>query len=49
MKVTDYLPDIDENDLPKHLQLGQQITFRITVLQMSGISPEYADIFCQFK
>ena len=49
VKVKDYLPNIDEHDLPEHLQLGSQLTFRITVLQMSGISPEYADIFCQFK
>lgn len=32
-----------------HLKLGSVFTFRVTVLQASGILPEYADIFCQFK
>lgn len=45
----DSFPNIKPDDLPEHLQIGQQFTFRVTVLQASGISPEYADIFCQFK
>lgn len=32
-----------------HLHLGSAFTFRVTVLQASSISAEYADIFCQFK
>uniref|UniRef100_A0ABM5EKI9 plus-end-directed kinesin ATPase n=1 Tax=Pogona vitticeps TaxID=103695 RepID=A0ABM5EKI9_9SAUR len=32
-----------------HLKLGSMFTFRVTVLQASGILPEYADIFCQFN
>lgn len=32
-----------------HLRLGSTFTFRVTVLQASSISAEYADIFCQFK
>ncbi|XP_074046841.1 kinesin-like protein KIF1A isoform X5 [Macrotis lagotis] len=32
-----------------HLQLGSIFTFRVTVLQASSISAEYADIFCQFN
>lgn len=32
-----------------HLRLGTTFTFRVTVLQASSISAEYADIFCQFK
>ncbi|XP_051844550.1 kinesin-like protein KIF1B isoform X6 [Antechinus flavipes] len=32
-----------------HLKLGSAFTFRVTVLQASGILPEYADIFCQFN
>uniref|UniRef100_A0A8C5SNQ0 plus-end-directed kinesin ATPase n=1 Tax=Laticauda laticaudata TaxID=8630 RepID=A0A8C5SNQ0_LATLA len=32
-----------------HLKLGNVFTFRVTVLQASGIVPEYADIFCQFN
>ncbi|XP_055077150.1 kinesin-like protein KIF1A [Periophthalmus magnuspinnatus] len=33
----------------EHLQLGNLFTFRVTVLQASSISAEYADIFCQFN
>ncbi|KAM4655687.1 kinesin-like protein KIF1A isoform 10-T10 [Amazona ochrocephala] len=32
-----------------HLKLGSMFTFRVTVLQASSISAEYADIFCQFN
>ncbi|XP_043318127.1 kinesin-like protein KIF1A isoform X5 [Odocoileus virginianus] len=32
-----------------HLGLGSTFTFRVTVLQASSISAEYADIFCQFN
>ncbi|XP_066137239.1 kinesin-like protein KIF1A isoform X13 [Saccopteryx bilineata] len=32
-----------------HLHLGSTFTFRVTVLQASSISAEYADIFCQFN
>ncbi|CAK9828305.1 Kinesin-like protein unc-104 [Anthophora retusa] len=41
--------DMKEEDLPDHLQLGAEFTFRVTVLQALGISTEYADIFCQFN
>ncbi|XP_055020941.1 kinesin-like protein KIF1A [Boleophthalmus pectinirostris] len=33
----------------EHLQVGNLFTFRVTVLQASSISAEYADIFCQFN
>ncbi|XP_028300554.1 kinesin-like protein KIF1A isoform X3 [Gouania willdenowi] len=33
----------------EHLRLGDVFTFRVTVLQASSISGEYADIFCQFN
>ncbi|XP_034036577.1 LOW QUALITY PROTEIN: kinesin-like protein KIF1A [Thalassophryne amazonica] len=33
----------------EHLQIGNVFTFRVTVLQASSISAEYADIFCQFN
>uniref|UniRef100_A0A4W3H7J3 plus-end-directed kinesin ATPase n=1 Tax=Callorhinchus milii TaxID=7868 RepID=A0A4W3H7J3_CALMI len=33
----------------EHLKLGSIFTFRVTVLQASGIPAEYADIFCQFN
>ena len=36
-------------DLPDHLQLGQDFTLRVTVLQAYGVSPDYTDIFTQFK
>uniref|UniRef100_A0A4W5PMH1 plus-end-directed kinesin ATPase n=1 Tax=Hucho hucho TaxID=62062 RepID=A0A4W5PMH1_9TELE len=37
-----------EKALP-HLHIGSTFTFRVTVLQASSISAEYADIFCQFN
>ncbi|XP_032572816.1 kinesin-like protein unc-104 isoform X4 [Drosophila sechellia] len=33
----------------EHLQVGKEFTFRVTVLQATGIGAEYADIFCQFN
>ncbi|XP_047923680.1 kinesin-like protein KIF1B isoform X1 [Anser cygnoides] len=36
-------------EIGNHLKLGSVFTFRVTVLQASGILPEYADIFCQFN
>ncbi|XP_041647236.1 kinesin-like protein KIF1A isoform X19 [Cheilinus undulatus] len=33
----------------EHLKIGNIFTFRVTVLQASSISAEYADIFCQFN
>ena len=41
--------DLKEEDIPDHLKLGKEFTFRVTVLQAVGIPTEYADIFCQFK
>ncbi|XP_035992564.1 kinesin-like protein KIF1B isoform X19 [Fundulus heteroclitus] len=35
--------------LAGQLEVGSIFTFRVTVLQASGIPPEYADIFCQFN
>lgn len=32
-----------------HLQIGKEFTFRVTVLQATGIATEYSDIFCQFN
>ncbi|XP_019349373.1 kinesin-like protein KIF1B isoform X1 [Alligator mississippiensis] len=37
------------DEVGDHLKLGSVFTFRVTVLQASGILPEYADIFCQFN
>uniref|UniRef100_A0A8D2ZJT3 plus-end-directed kinesin ATPase n=1 Tax=Scophthalmus maximus TaxID=52904 RepID=A0A8D2ZJT3_SCOMX len=36
-------------DALEHLRIGNVFTFRVTVLQASSISAEYADIFCQFN
>ncbi|XP_067626491.1 kinesin-like protein unc-104 isoform X9 [Eurosta solidaginis] len=33
----------------EHLEIGKEFTFRVTVLQATGIGAEYADIFCQFN
>ncbi|KAK7066390.1 hypothetical protein SK128_027888, partial [Halocaridina rubra] len=38
-----------DEDLPPHLRIGQEFTFRVTVLQAFDVSTEYADIFCQFN
>ncbi|KAJ8360794.1 hypothetical protein SKAU_G00173190 [Synaphobranchus kaupii] len=35
--------------LTEQLEVGRTFTFRVTVLQASGILPDYADIFCQFN
>ncbi|XP_030078314.1 kinesin-like protein KIF1B isoform X4 [Microcaecilia unicolor] len=43
------LVDGFSEDIGDHLKLGSMFTFRVTVLQASGILPEYADIFCQFN
>ena len=40
------LDNIEPGD---HLKIGTEFTFRVTVLQASGITSEYSDIFCQFK
>lgn len=42
-------PDGPLDSALTHLHLGSAFTFRVTVLQASSISAEYADIFCQFK
>nr|XP_049609958.1 kinesin-like protein KIF1B isoform X24 [Syngnathus scovelli] len=34
---------------PGQLEIGSTFTFRVTVLQTTGVPPEYADIFCQFN
>ncbi|XP_049818216.1 kinesin-like protein unc-104 isoform X2 [Aethina tumida] len=41
--------DLKEEEIPDHLAVGKEFTFRVTVLQAVGISTEYADIFCQFN
>lgn len=41
--------DVAQEKSFQHLKIGSNFTFRVTVLQASSISAEYADIFCQFK
>uniref|UniRef100_A0A1B6CXY8 PH domain-containing protein n=1 Tax=Clastoptera arizonana TaxID=38151 RepID=A0A1B6CXY8_9HEMI len=41
--------EVKEEELPPHLTLNNEFTFRVTVLQAVGVSTEYADIFCQFN
>ncbi|XP_037039908.1 kinesin-like protein unc-104 isoform X6 [Bradysia coprophila] len=46
--VSSELQEAVEDD-NEHLQIGKEFTFRVTVLQATGIAAEYADIFCQFN
>lgn len=46
--VSSELHEAVEDD-GEHLHIGKEFTFRVTVLQATGIAAEYADIFCQFK
>ncbi|XP_057189314.1 kinesin-like protein KIF1A isoform X6 [Triplophysa rosa] len=41
--------DVTQDKTLQHLKIGSNFTFRVTVLQASSISAEYADIFCQFN
>ncbi|KAK6629952.1 hypothetical protein RUM43_003773 [Polyplax serrata] len=41
--------DIKEDEIPDHMKIGSEFTFRVTVLQAVGIPTDYADIFCQFN
>ncbi|KAM4575641.1 kinesin-like protein KIF1A isoform 14-T14 [Fundulus diaphanus] len=42
-------PDAALDATLEHLKIGNIFTFRVTVMQASSISAEYADIFCQFN
>ncbi|XP_042194892.1 kinesin-like protein KIF1A isoform X3 [Callorhinchus milii] len=41
--------ELQMDGIVEHLRIGSHFTFRVTVLQASSISAEYADIFCQFN
>lgn len=41
--------ELKDEELPEHLTLGREFTFRVTVLQAHAVSTDYADVFCQFK
>lgn len=38
-----------KEELPEHLNLEKEFTFRVTIIQAYDIPSEYADVFCQFK
>lgn len=39
----------ESNFSNKHLRLGSQFTFRITILQATDLPKSYSDVFCQFS
>ncbi|KAA3676753.1 kinesin family member 1 [Paragonimus westermani] len=41
------LVDVD-GELYGTLKLGSELTFRVTVLQMTGVSTEFTEVFCQY-
>lgn len=41
--------EIKDEELPSHLLISKDFTFRVTLLQAVGVPDEYADIFCQFN
>ncbi|XP_061128625.1 kinesin-like protein KIF1B isoform X4 [Syngnathus typhle] len=48
--LSDQEPKLPCGDSPPgQLEIGSTFTFRVTVLQTTGVPPEYADIFCQFN
>ncbi|XP_058118019.1 kinesin-like protein unc-104 [Anopheles coustani] len=47
--VASELHEANDQEPGEHLQPGKEFTFRVTVLQATGIAAEYADIFCQFN
>ena len=47
--MRDVLAEVKESELPSHLQLGKTFTFQVSLVKASGISSDYADVFCQFK
>ena len=49
LAMRDVLSEVKEEDLPSHLQLGSTFTFQVSLVRASGISHDYADVFCQFK
>uniref|UniRef100_A0A6G1SN16 Kinesin-like protein unc-104 n=1 Tax=Aceria tosichella TaxID=561515 RepID=A0A6G1SN16_9ACAR len=46
--ATDTLNKREENS-NKHLRLGSQFTFRITILQAIDLPKSYSDVFCQYS
>uniref|UniRef100_A0A8C8A062 Kinesin family member 1B n=1 Tax=Oryzias sinensis TaxID=183150 RepID=A0A8C8A062_9TELE len=46
---SEVITPLEDEGLAGQLEVGSIFTFRVTVLQASGVPPEYADIFCQFN
>lgn len=40
-------PEQTEEALP--FKMGSELVFRVSILQLSGLSKDYADVFCQFN
>jgi len=38
-----------EKFYPDHLQPDSTLVFSVSVIEAADISPQYSDIFCQFK
>ncbi len=50
MKIIFFFQDIQSSSSNEFLEkLGAEYQFRVTVLEASQISSDYADIFCQFN
>ena len=47
--IMERLRKIDDSKLEPNLKLGSIFKFRIIILEISGISSDYSDIFCQFN
>ena len=47
--LNERLSKIDESKLESNLKIGSLFKFRIIILEISGISSDYSDIFCQFN
>lgn len=43
------LSEDSDKTIGNHLQIGKEFTFKVTILQISEISKDYGDIFCQFN
>lgn len=39
----------EEENIPEHLKLNEEFMFIVSIVQLTGISKNYADVFCQFN
>ena len=40
---------MEKKKVPDHLQPNSTLVFSVTVIEAADISPQYSDVFCQFK